>query len=113
MPAAPPLPKRYPIHVTTAPIHFWTENDELSFLSWVGRISCVAAYDGTAFWEQIAITRRPNNAELKDLIGLFIRYGIALRPLAQFVDRRNQAYFRTPVRSWYPAMFGDEPTRAP
>jgi hypothetical protein len=100
--------RHYPIHLTTKPIHFWSKNDELSFLGWVERIRCVAAHDGTAFWEEIKIMARPTNGELHDLIGLFTRYGIPLKQLAQFVDKRNEAYFRTPTRDWYAAMFVDD-----
>jgi hypothetical protein len=51
---------------------------------------------------------RPTNGELHDLIGLFTRYGILLKQLAQFVDKRNESYFRTPMRDWYSAMFVDD-----
>ena len=100
------MANKYPVWLRTAPVTFWSENDELAFLDWAGRIACVARCDRDPFWERIAIARRPTEGELRDLIGLFIRYGINLKPLAQFVGARNQAYFRVPSRDWYEGMFG-------
>lgn len=85
---------------------YFSQGDEDSFYGWLNRIDCVAKVKGEADGLHISIREKGMNiANLEELIGLFHRYGIDKRQLAQFENSKNTTWFRDKDKFWYRDVF--------
>lgn len=86
---------------------FFHESDELAFLEWLQKISCVESLDGQGKWGLIVrLKRRPGNYDLRSLIAACYRYGVDMRQLAKFETKANRDWFCDPQMYWHKAVFG-------
>jgi hypothetical protein len=96
-------------------VYFYHQNDERTFLEWLGRIPCVARYEGEGRRGLVVYLKRiPRQDELRELLALCQRYGVNhMRQLAKFETAKNRSWFRDPRKYWYSAVFGPlpEPTK--
>ena len=88
-------------------VRFYHVNDELLYLEWLRRISCVETIDGDGkFGLVVYLKRRPTNNDLRQFLAVFKRYGVNMRQLAKFETAANRSWFRDPRTYWYTAVFG-------
>jgi hypothetical protein len=86
-------------------ITFGSQLDEEHMFSWASEISCVVR------WEQdtlIVRSLRISEANLRDLLALFWRYGIPMAQLAQFQNNKNVGWFAAPKAYWHKKVFGGQ-----
>lgn len=90
---------------------FFHHNDERAFFEWLQRIPSIATVQGEgADGLVVRFKRRPGQDDLRQLLGLFRRYGLDMRQLAKFETPANRAWFRRPDAYWHDAVFGDGST---
>ena len=73
----------------------FSQGDEEAFFDWLNGIGCVA--DVRNVGRQLLISVEENDlpdADLRELIALFHRYGVDKKQLAQFVTPGNANWFR-------------------
>ena len=88
-------------------VTFYHLNDELLFLEWLRRISCVKSIDGEGLLGLVVrLKRRPSNNDLRQLLAVCQRYGVDMRQLAKFETAANRSWFRNPRSYWHEAVFG-------
>jgi hypothetical protein len=86
---------------------FHSSGDERAFFYWIAAIACVEEVKGRGTQLSLSFRKPPNNAELRELIGLFARYEIDMGVLAQFRTSRNAAWFADdPAAFWHRRVFG-------
>jgi len=89
---------------------YFSQKDEDSFYGWLKSIGCVADVRGDRDGLHISIRGVAiTNVDLTELIGLFHRYGIDKKPLAQFANENNASWFRNEAKYWYRDVFGAKP----
>jgi hypothetical protein len=92
---------------------FYHSNDERTFFEWLGRIPCVERFEGEGERGLVVyLKRRPRKDELREILAICQRYGVAMRQLAKFETAGNRAWFRDPRKYWYAAVFGKSGMRA-
>jgi hypothetical protein len=88
-------------------VRFYSAEDETAFFGWIGRIVCVSHVEGRG--DQILLhlpTKRVSALGLRELIGLFARYNVDMRQLAQFETSQNREWFRNSSTLWHKRVFG-------
>jgi hypothetical protein len=86
---------------------YYSPGDERAFFEWAERISCVKKIEGCGEVLRLHVASRRIAARcLRELIGLFERYGVEMSQLAQFESPANRAWFRAPAAYWHDAVFG-------
>ncbi len=83
-------------------VHYLSQGDETSFFGWLQRIGCVRDVRGVGHSLVIDLSSLPTDEDLRELIGLFYRYEIDMRQLAQFAERE---WVRNPDAFWYQRLF--------
>lgn len=94
--------------LVTGEITYFSQRDEDSFFKWLKGIQCVSEVRGVGRDLHITIEdAKVGSAELRELIGLFHRYGINKRQLGQFASDENARWFRDAKGSyWHRDIFG-------
>jgi hypothetical protein len=83
-----------------------SQGDENAFFAWLNSIQCVSQVRGVDRELQIQLGA-PTDAELRELIALFFRYGIEQSQLAQLLNPQNAAWFRDEKSAyWHSGVFG-------
>ena len=72
---------------------YFSQGDEDAFFGWLTSISCVETVEGHLRNLHITEKRPPRKLELRELIALFSRYRMSLKPLASLKTTRNAAWF--------------------
>lgn len=88
-------------------VRYRSEGDEAAFFDWIGRISCVTKVEGSG--DTLYLRARRNqvsDANLRELLALFFRYGVPMNQLAQFETERNRSWFRRRGTYWFPRVWG-------
>jgi hypothetical protein len=86
-------------HKTT----FYSQLDEEMFFHALKQISGVKKVEG---WDLFfAVPSRLSNKTLRELLGLFFRYKVDMRQLAQFLTKSNRAWFHSPDAYWFKKVF--------
>jgi hypothetical protein len=86
---------------------FFSPQDESAFFIWLQCVPAVRSVRGAGADLIIVMRARGiSDASLRELIGLFTRYKLPLRELAQFESPRNSAWLLSPNAHWWRAMFG-------
>jgi hypothetical protein len=90
------------VRLACSGITFWSQLDERLFFGGALQIS------GVLRWEQDTLVLKSLNLSqraLRDLIGLFFRYQIPMRQLAQFRNSKNEVWFAAPQTYWHAHVF--------
>ena len=87
---------------------FLSPGDEKAFFDWLREIPCVDEVTGVSQNLQITFRRQPGNQHLRELVALFYRYRMTMKPLAALKTGRNAAWFAGNMNAfWYARVFGD------
>jgi hypothetical protein len=85
---------------------YFSAGDEAAFFGWLQSIACVDAVTGHPEFLHVRLRRKPNRAELQELIGLLYRYRLDMTSLARFRSARNANWFDVPTTYWHARVFG-------
>lgn len=88
-------------HKTT----FYSQLDEEMFFTGLKKISSVKQVEGRGRDLSFTVSSRPSNKTLRELLGLFSRYKIDMRQLAQFLTKKNRSWFHSPEAYWFKRVF--------
>jgi hypothetical protein len=91
------------IKIDTSPIRYFSQQDEGSFFSWAGRIPCVKCVEKGFLHIR---SKRLAESDLRDLIAVMYRYRMPMSQLRQFLDDRNEHWFKSPKTYWHREVFG-------
>jgi hypothetical protein len=92
--------------IWTAPMHYYSRNDEAAFFSWLQSIPGVTGAHGQGRELVIRLkTKRLSQAALRELIALYRRYDGRMSELEQFANDTNRNWFQNPDAYWYKAVF--------
>jgi len=86
---------------------YFSELDEAAFFSWLERIPGVTKVEGHL--TTLIVTTKSaklSDRSLRELLGLFYRYRVPMRQLAQFETPKNRHWFRMRTKYWYRKVFG-------
>jgi hypothetical protein len=86
-------------------VRYGSEGDERAFFEWLGRIGCVGKCYGVVRDLRILLKRPPSDAELRELIAIFDRYGVDMAQLAALETKDNVGWFRKPGTYWHHSVF--------
>lgn len=82
--------------------------DEDAFFWWIKRIKCIEKFEGAG--DELYLDLKDgelSDNDLDDLIGLFYRYKIDMKQLAQFLTKENKEWFYdNPKAFWHRRVFG-------
>jgi len=84
---------------------FYSQLDETMFFAALQRISAVQKITGSGADLFVTVASRPSDKALRELLGLFHRYQVDLRQLAQFATKKNHVWFRASNAYWSKAVF--------
>lgn len=93
------------ILVVRGPTYF-SQQDEDVFFGWLQSIGCVDRVVGRLRSLHILLKRPPSEAQLRELLALFQRYRLNMRPLAVLKTNRNARWFADPQKYWFRKVFG-------
>ena len=91
------------IKIDTSPIQYLSQLDEDSFFSWVQQIPCVKSVENGFLHIR---SKRLSEVDLRDLIAVMHRYQMPMAQLQQFLDKRNEHWFKSPKMYWHQQIFG-------
>ena len=88
--------------LTCKTVRFYSQADEWAFFQFAQHIPAVQKLVGEGDALLIHVRARPSDQNLRDLIGLFSRYGIGgASQLARFRHAGNEAWFAAPGTYWH------------
>jgi hypothetical protein len=88
-------------------VTFYSLGDEAVFFGWLKAITCIGEITGIGGELHLKIKRRHiSRSDLRDLIAISFRYGIAMRQLAQFQTDKNEIWFKNKHAYWHKEIFG-------
>jgi hypothetical protein len=86
-------------------VRYYSKNDEHAFFDWLRKIKCVTKVHGHRNILTITIINDLDEDGLRDLIALFYRYRIDMKPLAQFDRPEFREWLHYRRAYWYSKMF--------
>lgn len=89
-------------HLVATGVRYLSQGDETSFFEWLRRIKCIQNVRGEGGSLLMELGEPPTDDDLRELIGLFYRYDIDMRQLAEFADRD---WVRNPDAFWHERLF--------
>lgn len=87
-------------------VTFYSQLDEKLFFDGLRAIAAVSKIEGAGPDILVHVRSRPSATALRDLLGIFFRYEVDMKQLAQFVTPENRPWFRTPGMYWSRLVFG-------
>ena len=87
-------------------VGFYSEEDEMLFHEWLRRIRAVRKVDHDTDTTLVHVQSRVSRRDLWELLGVFERYHIDMRQLAQFRTRTNEEWFADPKMYFHKKVFG-------
>ena len=91
-------------------VKFYSFKDEDAFFEWIKKIECIRKFSGKGRELYLHLTDKIDDTNLDDLIGLFYRYKIDMKQLAQFLTRKNKDWFYDKKAFWFKKVFGQTVT---
>jgi hypothetical protein len=91
------------IKIDTSPIWYFSQLDEDSFFGWVQQIPCIKSVEGGFLHIR---SRRLSEPDLRDLIAVMYRYELPMAQLQQFLNERNEGWFKSPKMYWHKKVLG-------
>jgi hypothetical protein len=85
---------------------YYSQGDEKVFFDWLQSISCVEGVGGRLRDVHITLKSDPGRYQLWELIALFYRYRMNMKPLAALKTNRNAAWFDDSKMFWHARVFG-------
>lgn len=85
---------------------YFSQNDETAMFEWLGRMAVLRDVTGEGHDLIIRLKRAPTDNQLRDLLALFFRYQMDMRPLAILRTTRNEGWFADQGGYWFDAVFG-------
>ena len=85
---------------------YFSQNDETAMFEWLGRMAVLRDVTGEGYDLIIRLKRAPTDNQLRDLLALFFRYQMDMRPLAILRTTRNEGWFADQGGYWFDAVFG-------
>jgi hypothetical protein len=92
------------IKIDTASVKYYSYLDEKSFFEWALEISCIKSIDGGFFHIR---SKRLSEPDLRDLIAIMYRYKMPMKQLQQFLNSKNEPWFKSKDKYWYRTVFGE------
>ena len=96
------------IKIDTSPIWYISQLDEGSFFSWAQQIPCVKSVENGFLHIR---SKRLGESDLRDLIAIMYRYRMPMAQLQQFLNERNEHWFKSPTMYWHRDVFGTQQQR--
>jgi hypothetical protein len=85
---------------------YFSPGDEAAFFSWLMSIGCVENVTGELRDLHIKLKRRPTAAQLRELVALFFRYRMNMKPLAALRTPTNENWFYKDTNAfWHSRVF--------
>jgi len=96
----------HPIELRAERIQFLSDLDEESFFRCLDRMVSFLSYEGEGDAVKIVVkSDKLSDGDLRNLLGLFSRYGVDMRQLVVFVGTDNEVWMRNPEAYWFRTMF--------
>lgn len=94
-------------YLTCKGVTFYSQRDEDAFFWWIKQIPCIEKFEGAGDELYLdLVDERLSDDDLDDLIGLFYRYKIDMKQLAQFLTPENKGWFFDNKRAfWHKRVF--------
>jgi hypothetical protein len=93
-------------------VWYYCYQDEKHFFEWLESIRAVKKVVGGPEGLTVHFSRGELSRESwGDLLGVFARYGLDMRPLQALVGKRHEAWLRDPKKYWHKAMWSDAKRR--
>jgi hypothetical protein len=92
------------IKIDTSPIRYFSQLDEDAFFSWAQNIPCVKSVENGFLHIR---SKRLSEIDLRDLIAIMHRYRMPMAQLQQFLNERNEHWFKSPKMYWHRDIFGE------
>ncbi len=90
------------------PASFYSQQDEDNFFRWLQSIPEVKAVKGCSRGLEVVLEGPISEECLVELMAVLSRYSVELQPLKALCEPNNEAWFRNPIKYWYPEIFGEE-----
>ena len=87
---------------------FYSQLDEEIFFDALKKISAVKKIEGIGSDIFLSVPSRLSNKTLRELLGLFFRYGIDMRQLAPFLTEKNRTWFYGTEKYWFKKVFSKQ-----
>ena len=85
---------------------FYSHLDEEMFFTALKKISAVRNIEGrNRSGLCVSLQSRPSDKALRELLGLFFRFDLDMRELAQFLTEENRPWFHAPEKYWFKKVF--------
>jgi hypothetical protein len=84
---------------------FYSQLDEEMFFTSLTKIAGVGKIEGRGWDLFFSVRAQPSEKALREMLGLFFRYKVDMRQLAQFLTRKNRAWFRSSDAYWFKKVF--------
>ena len=92
--------------IVSGPTYF-SQGDERAFFDWLASIRCVEEVVGRLSDLHIILKRPPGALQLQELIAVFYRYEMNMKPLAALKTTRNAGWFAENKNAyWHAQIFG-------
>jgi hypothetical protein len=91
------------IELVAQKVRYLSEGDEDAFFFWLAKTGC--SYRGVGDTLLISVERGVPDAVLRELLGLFHRYGIEMKQFAVFKDDVRRPWFSNINAYWFPEVF--------
>jgi hypothetical protein len=82
-----------PVKLECWNIGYCSNIDEDQFFGWLDKIPSVKKYYGKGSCLYLEVPSDLNDTDLRELIAIFQRYNIDLKPLRQFLTEENKDWF--------------------
>ena len=84
---------------------FYSQLDESMFFEALENIAAVKRIEGRGADLFLSVPSQLSNKSLRELLGLFFRYGVEMQQLAPFLTEKNRAWFHSPQKYWFGQVF--------
>lgn len=88
-------------------VKYYCMNDEAAFFEWIDKIKSIKKYDGSG--DELYLYMKSNrieDADLREIIGLFRRYKTDMKQLKVFLNEDNKQWFYSGRGYWTKKIFG-------
>jgi len=84
---------------------FYSHLDEGMFFGALEKIAGVKKMEARGADLFLHVSSRLSDKALRELLGLFFRYGVDMRQLAIFITEKNRSWFYGPEKYWFESVF--------
>jgi len=92
--------------LTAKEVNFYSEKDEKYFFKWMSKIKSIDRFEGYFDSVDIYVSKADlNECDLKEIIALFVRYGIDMQQFRKFDDTVFFDLLDDEGKYWYAHIF--------